>query len=152
MTELSARLQQLHDAGTPGPWDNYNPGDGTGRLYAITGPGEDDCERILNVVDGHGSGAYLSGADGALIVALRNHTPEIIAALEAVERVREAHRLVTLSPDFSITPNVWYGECSCHAPDGLGVGRADFYGATPQDVVDAQLDHAIRALDGAPND
>lgn len=91
MTELSARLQQLHGAATPGPWDNYNPGDGTCRLYAITGPGEDDCERILNVVDGLGSGAYLEGADGALIVTLRNHTPEIIAALKAVKRVRELH-------------------------------------------------------------
>jgi hypothetical protein len=100
MSELSARLQQLHDAGTPGPWDNYNPGDGTCRLYAITGPGEDDCERILNVVDGLGSGAYLRGTDGALIVALRNNAPEIIAALEAVERVRELHVPVDECPEW----------------------------------------------------
>lgn len=150
MTELSARLQQLHDAGTPGYWA-VNSETGGGEFGDYTVYGIKDVASASWCPDSASSFAYCEGmdeADAELIVALRNNAPEIIAALEAVERVREDHRLVTLSPDSSITPNVWYGECSCHAPDGLGVGRADFYGATPQDVVDAQLDHAIRALDG----
>ena len=61
--------------------------------------------------------------------------------------LHDDHRLETLAPDFSTIPYTWYGECTCHNPDGMGWGRSDFHGATPQDVVDAQFDHAMFELE-----
>lgn len=59
------------------------------------------------------------------------------------------HLLETLMSDDYPSPQPWYGLCECHNPDGDGVGRADFWGDTPQDVVDLHWEHAIAHLEGA---
>lgn len=68
-------LDELYNAATPGEWEAYNPGDGTRRLY--TNDGSDDGARLVKVIGGHGSSAYLEAHDGDLIAALHNAYPAL---------------------------------------------------------------------------
>lgn len=54
-----------------------------------------------------------------------------------------SHHLEFIYRDTPIAPYEWEGLCECHNPDELGVGRADFSGDTPQEVVDLHWEHAI---------
>ena len=47
---------------------------------------------------------------------------------------------------------MWTATCTCHNPDGEGVGRADFTAETPYQAVSAWLDHVAAQHDDIPED
>jgi hypothetical protein len=79
VTPMSDRLSEIRarlDKATPGPWEDYDPGDGTHRLYA---PNE------VKLLGPLGEGRVLRAADAELIA----HAPEDIRWLAGeVDRLR----------------------------------------------------------------
>ena len=57
----------------------------------------------------------------------------------------ELHTLEIRQP-FAGNWGNWYGECSCHNPDGEGFGRMDWLEDNPQDVYDFWYDHYITVV------
>ena len=55
-----------------------------------------------------------------------------------------AHTLESLDRPGS---DIWGATCSCHNPDGDGVGRADFDAESPVEAVNAWLHHAAQQPD-----
>ena len=55
-----------------------------------------------------------------------------------------AHTLESLDRPGS---DIWRATCSCHNPDGDGVGRADFDAESPVEAVNAWLHHAAQQPD-----
>ena len=58
----------------------------------------------------------------------------------------ERHHVVTADWDFkpySGGGRTWFMECSCHNPDGEGVGRADFYADTLVEAINLWADHLL---------
>lgn len=101
MTDLTpaeiAELRRLHEAATPGPWENGNEYDGT-RSCRITGPDGLDF-KVDYEPQRHFYSQYKDAAD--LIVAARNALPRL---LDENERLRAAvglearDRIVSASP------------------------------------------------------
>lgn len=61
MTPDEAR--RLLEGTTPGPWEAYDPGDGTARLYGA------DNNRLIEHVTHGGAGSYMSQPNGVLAAA-----------------------------------------------------------------------------------
>ncbi|MGP9720946.1 hypothetical protein [Corynebacterium sp. AOP40-4SA-5] len=78
MTPEEARA--LEPGTTPGPWEAYDPGDGTARLYAGEG---DDSRLLLHNVDSdpHTACVYFTREDGELMAA----APDMRATIAALE-------------------------------------------------------------------
>jgi hypothetical protein len=89
MTELSARLRELDTLTRPAPWSWT-----VGGIEALDHDG--DLVEIFERESRH----VTTRNENELIVTLRNNAPEIIAALEAVERVRELHVPVDECPEW----------------------------------------------------
>ena len=89
MTSREAEIQARLDAATPGPWEAYDPGDGTARLWTVR-DNEDDAERLIHEPIG-----YLDWNNGALIANAPTDLAYLltrVAELEAqVAAVRELH-------------------------------------------------------------
>lgn len=113
MTDLTddtlAELERLHEAGTPGPW---SVGQATEHLHT-------DCYRWtecfnLYVEDGRdvtSPCANLGAEDAALIVAMRNHLPALIAAAKRCRELEaERDAALKLLDDSKPNPNTlaWY--------------------------------------------
>lgn len=76
MTPETAR--SLEHGTTPGPWEAYDPGDGTARMYA--GEGEDSRLLLHNVdSDPHTACVYFTREDGELMAA----APDMRATIAA---------------------------------------------------------------------
>ncbi|MGP9622549.1 hypothetical protein ACT3S7_06160 [Corynebacterium sp. AOP34-AQ2-28] len=77
MTPETARA--LEPGTTPGPWEAYDPGDGTARLYAGEG---DDSRLLLHNVDSdpHTACVYFTREDGELMAA----APDMRATIAAL--------------------------------------------------------------------
>lgn len=82
MTALLTRLRQLDAAATPPGWEVVRYGDGDSLV--ITDETGDWRVCFMATPGQHGSMDRIE-ASAALITTLRNHLPEIIAALERVE-------------------------------------------------------------------
>ena len=82
-TSLADKLGGLAEKATAGPWEQPYAG-----FPAIDAPGR---EWFITDEGGH------SENDAALICALRNNLPAILAALRDVERMREALRKIAAS-------------------------------------------------------
>ena len=100
MTLTSTRLRGLDAAATPGPWsdDATDPGD-----VVLWGPRDGGDDRFLANVGAEqvsrvGVAFDIDAANAALIVAMRNDLPRILAALELLEAVErlEDERVVTI--------------------------------------------------------
>jgi hypothetical protein len=50
------------------------------------------------------------------------------------------------------TPGGWTATCSCHNPDGEGVGRADFQGDTATEAVAAWEEHSRTVRQTEPSE
>ncbi len=85
MTDLD-KLERLLKAATPGPWNAQCDGDGGGRgggWWSLRFGSEDQAV----------AWKVCTGQDAALIVALRNAAPELIAEIRSLkETVKAAHR------------------------------------------------------------
>jgi len=83
---LAEALTALREAATPGVWDVETlPETGESRVYVP--PVDLLRDDYMPVAPGG-----VTQADAELIVALVNNLPEIVAALQAVEKVRRIHR------------------------------------------------------------
>lgn len=106
----SAQLRELAEAATPGPWEAREH-DGLGAIAHPHGwvlEGEDDCAR--------------DAADRALIVALRNALPRIIAdreLAEACERLEQEQGTTIMQLEGPCMDGTrWRGSRSCLRPPG----------------------------------
>lgn len=79
----SRSLEALLAAATPGPWDDGEDRTEHGTSYWPRGP-----DGVYLMAGNHGE--VQDGNDAALIVALRNVAPELLAVVRAAERVRGA--------------------------------------------------------------
>lgn len=90
MTSREIEIQARIDAATPGPWEAYNPGDGTARLWTVR-DNEDDAERLIHEPIGYldwDNGVLIANAPADLAYLLAR-----VATLEAqVAAVRDKHR------------------------------------------------------------
>lgn len=78
MTITPDHAKALLDGATPGPWEAYDPGDGTARMYA--GEGEEARPLLHNVDnDPHTECVYFTLQDGELIAA----APDMLATIAA---------------------------------------------------------------------
>lgn len=124
ITEIRARL----DAATPGLWEDYDPGDGTHRLYA-----PDDVKLLGPLGQGH----VLRAGDADLIA----HAPEDLAFLldeverlrSRIEAVRSLHQPVEVEPSETIC-----GECSYQLPNGRFLGKVEEYPCATRRVLDGE--------------
>ena len=85
MTIAPDQARELLDGATPGPWDAYDPGDNSARLYGL------HDERIVkHVRPQESAGSYMDRADGELAAAAPDLAQTIAGMTEewGVERDR----------------------------------------------------------------
>lgn len=90
MTITPDQAKTLLDAITPGPWEAYDPGDGTVRLYA----GErEKSSQLLRDVDGSAwrcALVYFDKPDGELLAAAPDLARTVIDQAEEIDRKKQA--------------------------------------------------------------
>lgn len=87
-------LRQLLDEATPGPWSTWSNGFDAGVVSDADGADPNDRYRSL-IFGGEPHEGYIDpdDADARLVVALRNAAPDLLAAVEALERLEKNHAL-----------------------------------------------------------
>lgn len=75
MTITPDQARELLDGATPGPWDAYDPGDNSARLYGLH-----DERLVKHVRPQESAGSYMDRADGELAAAAPD-LAQTIAAL-----------------------------------------------------------------------
>lgn len=113
VAEIRTRL----DRATHGPWEDYDPGDGTRRLYA---PNE------VKLLGPLGEGRVLRAADADLIAHAREDLAYLLDEVERlrsrIEAVRSLHQPVEVEPSETICR-----ECSYQLPNGRFLGKVEEY-------------------------
>lgn len=85
MTITPDQARELIDGTTPGPWDAYDPGDNSARLYGLHN------ERLVkHVRPQESAGAYMSRADGELAAAAPDLAQTVIDQAAEIKELEEA--------------------------------------------------------------
>lgn len=97
-------LKRLHEAATRGPWRVDNLGDSIETAEEVMSVNKDGTASkwhsgVLPIVRDYTGRKKRISEDLALIVKLRNHVPEILAAMECRQLLREARASVLFDRD-----------------------------------------------------
>ena len=101
MTSREAEIQARLDAATPGPWEVYDPGDGTARLWTVR-DNEDDAERLIHEPIG-----YLDWDNGELIANAPADLAYLLARVATLEAQVAAVRGALPDSDEPVNPYMY---------------------------------------------